>query len=280
VLAEHCADYFELDVESPYMLLVAPVHRRRWLDMPVAVDETDDALVIVDQPRSDIPAVTHVDYSARVQTVDAERSPDLRKVLEAFHAETGCPVLVNTSFNVRGEPIVCTPRDAYRCFMMTDMDMLLLEDRILLKAEQPPFPEKPSDEDPEAEIAMFPVNDGHGKGDPASPLALAGALFDDLVASLAERRRDDSVASFPVAPDPAISSYFDMPMPHSMGPGLHYPGAGASGGLIDTLIAYWEQRGDHDLAALGPPLKQFALAHEATARRSDGKVDIFVYTMF
>ncbi len=88
--------------------------------------------------RSSIPAVTHVDYSARVQTVDAERNPRLHRLMQAFYANTGCPVLVNTSFNVRGEPIVCTPQEAFRCFRATDMDVLVLEDFILRKEEMDP----------------------------------------------------------------------------------------------------------------------------------------------
>jgi carbamoyltransferase len=101
------------------------------------VSDDDDMLVILNQPRSDIPAVTHVDYSARVQTVGKDANPEFRRLLEAFHQKTDCAVLVNTSFNVRGEPIVCTPQDAYRCFMRTDMDLLVLEDRLLWKYEQP-----------------------------------------------------------------------------------------------------------------------------------------------
>jgi carbamoyltransferase len=89
----------------------------------------------VNIPRSSIPAVTHVDYSARLQTVDAHRNPRFHGLMTRFHARTGCPVLVNTSFNVRGEPIVCTPQDAYRCFMATEMDALVLEDRVLLKEQ-------------------------------------------------------------------------------------------------------------------------------------------------
>ena len=137
VLAEYAADYFELEAESPYMLLVAPVKKERQLPMQHAVTEGDDMLPILNQPRSDIPAVTHVDYSARVQTVGAEANPEFRRLLKAFHAKTGCPVLVNTSFNVRGEPIVCTPQDAYRCFMRTGIDLLVVEDRLLWKHEQP-----------------------------------------------------------------------------------------------------------------------------------------------
>jgi carbamoyltransferase len=137
VLAEHAAEYFELEGESPYMLLVAPVRKERRLPMQRSVTEGDDMLSILNQPRSDIPAVTHVDYSARVQTVGPEANPEFRRILSAFHAKTGCAVVVNTSFNVRGEPIVGTPQDAYRCFMRTGMDLLVLEDRLLWKHEQP-----------------------------------------------------------------------------------------------------------------------------------------------
>lgn len=135
VLAEKCADYFELDDTSPYMLLVAPVREERRLD--TAVNNGDDLLKIVNTPRSDVPAVTHVDYSARVQTVERNDSPAYYAVIEEFEKLTSVPLVVNTSFNVRGEPIVCTPQDAYRCFMRTDMDMLVLEDCVLHKEDQP-----------------------------------------------------------------------------------------------------------------------------------------------
>jgi carbamoyltransferase len=145
VLAEHAAEWFELKPgqESPYMLLVAPVleqHRKRLSPSQRRVMQTDpDLCQRVNVVRSAIPAVTHVDYSARVQTVDAERHPRFHRLLEAFHELTGCPVLVNTSFNVRGEPIVCTPQDAYRCFLATDMDALVLEDCLILKEEVHPM---------------------------------------------------------------------------------------------------------------------------------------------
>jgi carbamoyltransferase len=135
VLRDHAADWFELDTESPYMLLVADVRRDRRL--PLAPEASTlwgiDQLNVV---RSTIPAVTHVDYSARIQTVRRETNPLYHDIIDAFHARTGCPVIVNTSFNVRGEPIVCTPDDAYRCFMRTNMDVLVLENFVLLKEEQ------------------------------------------------------------------------------------------------------------------------------------------------
>ena len=141
VLADRVSEYFDLDEESPYMLLVAPVKAARRLPTATKPRDSDDMLPIINQTRSDIPAVTHVDYSARVQTVDPERNPGFARVLSAFEALTGCSVLVNTSFNVRGEPIVCTPQDAYRCFMRTDIDLLVIEDRLLWKSEQPAWKE-------------------------------------------------------------------------------------------------------------------------------------------
>jgi carbamoyltransferase len=139
VLAERVGEYFELEGESPYMLLVAPVRKERRI--PFRKIEGTDLLPIVRQARSDIPAVTHVDYSARVQTVTRADSPEYYDLIRAFAERTGCAVIVNTSFNVRGEPIVCTPYDAYRCFMRTEMDALVLGDCLLLKGEQPPWPE-------------------------------------------------------------------------------------------------------------------------------------------
>ena len=136
VLADHVQNQFELDRSSPYMLIVAPVKK----ELCTPMTQEQDQLFGIDKlnvPRSSLPAVTHVDYSARVQTVHAETNPRFHGLLSAFHARTGCPTLVNTSFNVRGEPIVCTPEDAYRCFMRTEMDVLVLENQILLKEEQP-----------------------------------------------------------------------------------------------------------------------------------------------
>lgn len=137
VLAEKASEYFELEGESPYMVVVAPVKTERRMPMSRPVGEGDDMLLILNQPRSDVPAVTHVDYSARVHTVTAEDNPGFHRILTAFHARTGCPVLVNTSFNVRGEPIVCTPQEAYRCFMRTGLDLLVIGDRLLWKVDQP-----------------------------------------------------------------------------------------------------------------------------------------------
>ncbi|HWJ96038.1 MAG TPA: carbamoyltransferase C-terminal domain-containing protein, partial [Telluria sp.] len=113
--------------------------RRRAMDLTGFDAGDDDMMAVINQPRSDIPAVTHVDYSARVQTVDRDTNPDFHALIEAFEKLTGYPVLVNTSFNVRGEPIVCSPQDAYRCFMRTEMDLLVMEDIVVWRSEQPPL---------------------------------------------------------------------------------------------------------------------------------------------
>jgi carbamoyltransferase len=135
VLRERVSDYFELDADSPYMLLVARVREDRCIPMDER-SRTLSGIELLNVPRSDIPAVTHIDYSARIQTVDEENNPAYYRLLKAFEAQTGCAVLVNTSFNVRGEPIVCSPQDAYRCFMRTEMDVLVLENYVCYKADQ------------------------------------------------------------------------------------------------------------------------------------------------
>jgi carbamoyltransferase len=136
VLRERCSDYFALDAESPYMLIVAPVREERRQAM-TAQQERLFGIDKLNVPRSDLPAITHVDYSARVQTVTADSNPLYYQLIRAFEARTGCGVIVNTSFNVRGEPIVCTPEQAYRCFMRTEMDALVLAPFVLRKEEQP-----------------------------------------------------------------------------------------------------------------------------------------------
>jgi carbamoyltransferase len=129
VLREHVSEWFELDADSPYMLLVAQVAPQKL----VAIEDDLSGFDKLKVRRSEIPAVTHVDGSARVQTVTRDTNPLYWEIIEAFRKRTGCPVIVNTSFNVRGEPIVCTPDDSYRCFMRTEMDYLVLETLVLSK---------------------------------------------------------------------------------------------------------------------------------------------------
>ncbi len=140
VLEEKAGEYFETDRPSPYMLLVAKVQKGRRLPQPST--EGMKMMERLKAKRSDIPAVTHLDYSARLQTVNYRHKPDYHQVISEFEKLTGCAVIVNTSFNVRGEPIICTPEDAYRCFMRTEMDVLVMEDCILFKEDQPVWEEK------------------------------------------------------------------------------------------------------------------------------------------
>lgn len=133
VLRDRVSDYFDTDCDSPYMLLVAPVRESLRNSVPADISGLDR----LKQRRSTIPAVTHVDYSARIQTVDDTRNPRLHALLTLWQQATGCAVLVNTSFNVRGEPIVCTPDDAYRCFVNTEMDYLVIGNFLLDRAAQP-----------------------------------------------------------------------------------------------------------------------------------------------
>lgn len=158
VLNEDASEYFELDQPSPYMLLVANVlekHRRSLNGKDTELMKTDaDLRKRINIVRSQIPAVTHVDYSARVQTVDEARNGRYYRLMKRFKEKSGCSVIVNTSFNIRGEPIVCTPQDAYRCFMGTNMDALVLENILLLKDEQA----KPSTTDIEAYKKSFALD--------------------------------------------------------------------------------------------------------------------------
>lgn len=143
IAAERVSDYFEMTGESPYMLLVAPVKRERRREM-TADEKKLEGIELLNVKRSEVPAVTHVDYSARVQTITAEQHPRFYQLLKKFEEKQRCPVLINTSFNVRGEPIVCTPEDAYRCFMRTHMDHLVLGNFLLDKETQKPL-DKDSD---------------------------------------------------------------------------------------------------------------------------------------
>jgi carbamoyltransferase len=135
VLREDVADWFELDGDSPYMLLVADVVKNRRRAMTEA-EQKLFGIAKLNVPRSDIPAVTHVDYSARIQTVHEHTNPRYYALIKSFKQQTGCPVIVNTSFNVRGEPIVCTPEDAFRCFMGTELDVLVIGNCYLEKMHQ------------------------------------------------------------------------------------------------------------------------------------------------
>jgi carbamoyltransferase len=150
VIRERVSDFFEHDGESPYMLLVAPVKK----DIRREMTEDEQKLFGLEKlnvPRSTIPAITHVDYSARIQTVDGRYNNRYYQMIKKFDEKQGCPVVINTSFNVRGEPIVCTPEDAFLCFMRTNMDYLVMENILLDKKDQKPL-EKDTDWQNEFEL--------------------------------------------------------------------------------------------------------------------------------
>lgn len=138
VLREDADKYFEMRPEddSPYMLLAAPVQKNKRLPLETSL-ESLKGLDKLKVKRSVVPAITHVDYSARIQTVDPQRHAKLHRLMSRFKERTDCSVIINTSFNIRGEPIVCSPEHAYRCFMATDMDVLVMENQLLFKQEQP-----------------------------------------------------------------------------------------------------------------------------------------------
>ena len=136
VLEEDVSEIFDTEEKSPYMLLVAPIKKKLCKDMTTEENKLF-GIEKLNIERSSLPAITHVDYSARVQTVSEKTNPRYYRLINSFKNKTGCSTIVNTSFNVRGEPIVCTPRDAYRCFMRTEIDVLVLENQILFKKEQP-----------------------------------------------------------------------------------------------------------------------------------------------
>jgi len=157
VIREDVNEYFDLKEDSPYMLIVAPVQesiRTKLSAEDEAKMKDPDLFPRVNVKRSTVPAITHVDLSARVQTVDEVRNPRYYRLIKKFKEKTGCGVIINTSFNIRGEPIVCTPKDAYLCFIATDMDVLVLENFVLLKKEQP----EEAQTDREHYLKSFPLD--------------------------------------------------------------------------------------------------------------------------
>jgi carbamoyltransferase len=203
VLAERVSEYFELDRESPYMLLVAPVKQKRCL--PFKREPGTDLTKVVRQVRSDIPAVTHIDYSARIQTIQRDDHHAYYDLIAAFEKATGYGVIVNTSFNVRGEPIICTPHDAYRCFMRTEMDVLVLENFILLKEQQPLWPEEKGHVEKNEDIADEVVVE-------ESPFVQAlTRVYQEQFLPVAEALRADGQARFDTAFQRRATMWEDTP---------------------------------------------------------------------
>jgi carbamoyltransferase len=260
VLAERCREYFDLDVESPYMLLVAPVEagRRQAMDSAAIGGDDDDLLAVVRQSRSDIPAVTHVDYSARVQTVGPEDKSDFYAVIKAFEELTDCGILINTSFNVRDEPIVCSPQDAYRCFMKTEMDMLVLENCILWKGEQAPVaaqveplaPVRPRDDAQVRRLKRF---------------------FAEFLVPAATALRQRGVLLLVLEADPQAQTYYESYVERE-------PGVGDAQELVAGLAEIWKSQDLPELVDLVRPLQELTV--ELSVDDDDNALSPFIYAMF
>jgi carbamoyltransferase len=235
VLAEKAGEYFELDRESPYMLLVAPVKEYRRKPLPHASDN-DDLLSVVRQERSDIPAVTHVDYSARIQTIRREDHPSYYEIVRGFEQKTGCAVIINTSFNVNGEPIVCTPYDAYRCFMRTEMDALILGNCLLIKGEQPRWRE--------AERGTAKHNDSLQQTVDSRFIKALRRIYAKEFLGVAISLRDAELVQVSAAPSGQASTWQDFTAEQS--PGLIFPMPEATDParpdpeeMTESIIRFW-----------------------------------------
>jgi carbamoyltransferase len=264
VLLDSCRAYFEFKDASPYMLMTAPVRRERRLptDRAALGLAGDDLLAVVRQVRSDVPAVTHVDYSARLQTVGADANPDFCAILSAFRDLTGCPLLVNTSFNVRGEPIVCTPQDAWSCFKRTDIDLLVVED-LIIAGKPIPVGERPVER-----------NDEMTAPPPSSAPARTDLFFRLMLAPVADRD-GAAFARRLGGGQPSGSSYCP---PETGSAFCELDSLEAIGGLLRER---WKKQGLGEACELIPPLLE--LAEELIdARKEDnlGAVTPYIYTLF
>lgn len=275
VLRERANEYFDLDRESPYMLLVAPVKDNR--RKPFKFEFGEDLLPIIKQSRSDIPAVTHVDYSARVQTTSPGQHRIFHDVIEAFEKQTGCAVIVNTSFNVRGEPIICTPGDAYRCFMQTGMDVLILQDFLLVKEEQPPWPENKNP------IPGAPLKNGNSHEGPFLQ-ELSHIFEEDFVKIAADLRMKDRLR-IKTALQRTASTWVDLPLPEAVDNTFLIPaeldrGIQRAEVTVDAMLQFWRQ--DDACEALRPVLvKLVRLGAQYLATEAlEEEVPQSIYVMF
>ncbi len=277
VLAGRVQDYFELDRESPYMLIVAPVQAVR--RKPPQSMEGEDMLPIVRQLRSDIPAVTHVDYSARIQTVFPDDNPPYYDLIRRFEELTGCAVIVNTSFNVRGEPIICTPFDAYRCFMRTEMNVLALGNYVLLKEEQPAWPEgkgeglesedaTPAEKAAEADSLLRDLERIFERE--FLPLAQALNKESAVLVDTALRRGSTTWAPYHSPPDPKQT--FEVPAD------LDRPNPDAAG-FADAMMAYWQPGPAAALRPLLIKLIELGLRHPPEEALEE-EIPESIYVMF
>ena len=262
-LVEDAPVHFELAVESPYMLLVAHVREALRLDSePVDPERDDDFVRRIGEVRSVLPAVTHVDYSARVQTVHPEDDPFFHRLLVAFRDLTGFGVLVNTSFNVRGQPIVCSPRDAFDCFCRTGMDLLVLEDCLVWS--------KPA---PEAEVR-----------DPSPRVARNACLvvrrrMRRLLRRVFESTRPDVEGIYTSGPEPDLESYFLRRRVAAEREEMEIPGLQADGDLAECLCRMWRREGRDERLGLAREIADLASRLELPENPA-GEVPTTIYAMF
>ena len=268
VLAEDAASYFEVETDSPYMLIAAPVRVERRLPQEGSRHSRDDIFEIVREARSDIPSVTHVDYSARLQTVHEGTNPEFHKLIRAFKARTGFGLLVNTSFNVRGEPIVCSPKHAYRCFMRTEIDLLVLEDALLWKSEQPAY------EDSVDEKAA-PLQEV-----PARIRSELISFYETEALRTASRLSRRGRTLITTGFDPTAESYWKhRPEERSRPAGFTELGVSDAQGLQSRLCALWIRDGLPELCELAPRLSRLAGELRGN-QQQQARVSSLVYPMF
>ena len=276
VLEEEAAEHFELESTSPYMLLVAGVRPEHRLPFDASARDDDDLLPLIATPRSHLPAITHVDYSARVQTVGTHTHPDYRRLIEAVRERTGHGVVVNTSFNVRGEPIVCSPDDAYRCFMRTDMDLLVLEDFVIEKSRQPTsvedetWKERLRAED-EGEDGLVPAPEAEQPGD----AELASAIDHLWSGPLAEAV---GRTFMPLGPDPDLTTYY-RDREGEQGDAVVDADLSTAEGIERELRRIWSSADDSALAASAAEFARLAV-HLRPRSGSSGEISDLVYTLF
>jgi carbamoyltransferase len=272
VLTEDVAEYFDLSTESPYMLITASVRAERRLPKGAQSFESsdgEDLIKTLRQPRSDIPAVTHIDYSARVQTVSEETNPEFYRLIRAFKERTGFGVIVNTSFNLRGEPIVCSPKDAYNCFMRTGIDLLVLEDVLLWKVNQPPW-----NNTGDVKKAVGGTNQTPPK-DPD-----LGAFYELEALPVAARVRARGRALLAPGPDASIKTYW-TPRATNRRQLTDFEGLGARtpNELEIYLHKLWTGIDLAELCDLAPGLAELARKLRQTESQ-DPSVSGLVYAMF
>jgi carbamoyltransferase len=265
VLLEACSEYFEFDAASPYMMMTAPVVQERRLPADRASFDLgdEDLLALVRQVRSDVPAITHVDYSARLQTVGPDANPEFRAIIQEFHALTGCPLVVNTSFNVGDEPVVCTPQDAWLCFRKTDIDVLVVDDLII--TGKPPRVHG---------SARRPHDDTAGSRLPPIENPRTDLFFRLMLTPLSER----SVADFAchLGTERQTGSAYRLAEPSAEFFELESLDA-----IGDLLRRRWTAQGLDEACALIQPLLE--LAEELIDEGEDGdvgKVTPYIYTLF